>query len=252
MDYHISITEDGITRYPMHQHSFSEIMLYLEGTGFLRTEKGNIPFERGTAIIVPAPMMHGSVSEKGFKNISLGGIFENLLLFDQPVCIKATEDSSVLCKLIYGNRFSDSLYLNALVDCYLSSLMQSVHSASQIDRAIDGIMKAVSQNALNPDFSIREALHLSGYAEDYIRAKFKEKTGKTPTEFVNTVRIAHACKLMDIYGKELSVSALSEKCGFASAPYFSRVFKKIKQISPAQYSRCAEDSGVSVSRIKVK
>lgn len=237
MDYHISITEDGITSYPMHKHTFCEIMLYLEGTGFLRTEKGDIPFERGTAIIVPAHMMHGSVSENGFKNISLGGTFENLLLFDQPVSVQTTEDSSILSKLIYGNRFSDSLYLNALVNCYLSSLMQSVQSASHIDRAVDKIIKTVSQNALNPDFSITEALHLSGYAEDYIRAKFKETTGKTPTEFVSTVRIDHACKLMDIYGKELSVTELSEKCGFASAPYFSRVFKKIKQISPAQYMR---------------
>lgn len=237
MKYHISITEDGVTCYPMHKHGFCEIMMYLEGTGCLRTEEGDIPFARGTAIIVPAYMMHGSVSENGFKNISIGGTFENLLLFDQPISIHAAEDSKILSKLIYDNRFSDGVYINSLVKCYVSSLMQRFHSSSHMDHAIAEIMKTVSQNALNSDFSVTEVLHRSGYAEDYIRAKFKSATGKTPTEFANVIRIDHACRLMDIYGKALSVTELSEKCGFASVPYFSRVFRKIKNISPAQYMR---------------
>ena len=76
MDYHISITQDGVISYPMHKHTFCEIMLYLEGNGYLRTDTENIPFESGTAIIVPQNIMHGSVSEKGFKNISIGGDFK--------------------------------------------------------------------------------------------------------------------------------------------------------------------------------
>ena len=117
MDYHISITQDGVISYPMHKHTFCEIMLYLEGNGYLRTDTENIPFESGTAIIVPQNIMHGSVSEKGFKNISIGGDFKNLLLFDRPVSVKTAADSRILGKLIYDNKFSDCSYLNSLINC---------------------------------------------------------------------------------------------------------------------------------------
>lgn len=235
MEYHISITQDGVISYPMHKHTFCEIMLYLEGNGYLKTENGDIPFESETAIVVPQNIMHGSVSEKGFKNISIGGSFENLLLFDRPAHIKTTADSRILGKLIYDNRFSDSSYLNSLITCYITSLMQTFHTSSQTDIAIDGIIKGISNNALNSGFNVTSTLNLSGYAEDYIRAKFKSATGKTPVEFVNSIRIEHACKLIDIYGEKISVTELSEKCGFSNSAYFSRVFKSIKAVSPRQY-----------------
>lgn len=235
MDYHISITQDGVISYPMHKHTFCEIMLYLEGNGYLRTDTENIPFESGTAIIVPQNIMHGSVSEKGFKNISIGGDFKNLLLFDRPVSVKTATDSRILGKLIYDNKFSDCSYLNSLINCYITSLLQTYKASSQTDIAIDKIIKDISTNALNPDFNITSVLNLSGYAEDYIRAKFKGSTGKTPTQFVDLIRVEHACKLIDIYGEEISVSRLSEECGFSNLAYFSRVFKCIKAISPRQY-----------------
>ena len=235
MDYHISITQDGVISYPMHKHTFCEIMLYLEGNGYLRTDTENIPFESGTAIIVPQNIMHGSVSEKGFKNISIGGDFKNLLLFDRPVSVKTAADSRILGKLIYDNKFSDCSYLNSLINCYITSLLQTFKASSQTDIAIDKIIKDISTNALNPDFNITSVLNLSGYAEDYIRAKFKGSTGKTPTQFVNLIRVEHACKLIDIYGEEISVSRLSEECGFSNLAYFSRVSKCIKAISPRQY-----------------
>ena len=235
MEYHISITQDGVISYPMHKHTFCEIMLYLEGNGYLKTENGDIPFGNETAIIVPKDIMHGSVSENGFKNISIGGNFKNLLLFDRPVSIKTTTDSRILGKLIYDNKFSDGSYLNSLINCYITSLLQTFKASSQTDIAIDRIIKDISTNALNSDFNVTSALNLSGYAEDYIRAKFKAATGKAPARFVNSIRIDHACKLIDIYGEEISVSRLSEECGFSNLAYFSRVFKCIKAISPRQY-----------------
>ena len=237
MNYHISITEDGILSYPMHKHMFCEIMLYLEGTGFLRTENGNIPFDSGTAIIVPQGIMHGSMSEHGFRNISIGGSFGQLLFFDSPVSIKTDKDTGILGGLIYNNRLTDNSYLNSLVNCYVTSLLKNFQSSSQIHSAVNGILKTISENALNNDFKVTSALQHSGYAEDYIRAKFRTATGKTPVEFLNSLRIQHACRLVEIYGITLSVTELSEKCGFSNAAYFSRIFKIYKGVSPQQYMR---------------
>lgn len=235
MEFFISRTEDGVVRYPMHRHPFCEIMLYLEGNGALKTEGGDIPFEENTAIIVPKNIAHGSVSENGFRNISIGGHFENLLLFDTPVPIKATIESRTLAKLVYENQYADNTHLLLLVNCYISSLMQSFHSPSHMDTVINGIVNDIAQNALRTEYAVTSVLNSSGYAEDYIREKFRMRTGKTPVGFVHQVRINHACMLLEIYGKEISLAEISEKCGFANPIYFSRIFKRIKQVSPSEY-----------------
>ena len=239
--YHISETEKGIIRYPLHKHTFCEIMLYTEGVGYLCTKNGNIPFNSETAIIVPKNIRHGSVSENGFKNISIGGDFENLLLFETPVAIKTTAESRILAELVLKNKYSNDSHLLALINCYISSLMQSYDHSNQIDTVLNRIINSISANALDSDFNVTALLADSGYAEDYIRAKFKEKTAKTPVGFMHQVRIENACKLLDIYGKDIRITDLSEKCGFSDPVYFSRVFKSIKHISPLKYTKKHEE-----------
>ena len=85
MSYRISKTEDGVLRYPMHSHKRCEIMLYLEGEGYMQTDGGDVPFSKGTVIIVPPDIRHGSVSKGGFKNISVEGDFEGYLNLDHAV-----------------------------------------------------------------------------------------------------------------------------------------------------------------------
>ena len=90
MSFKINCTQDGVVQYPMHTHKNYEVMLYLEGTGYMCTELGNVPFESGTVVIVPPNIKHGSVSENGFKNISIEGDFERYWHFD---CVKFFSDN---------------------------------------------------------------------------------------------------------------------------------------------------------------
>ena len=79
MNYRVTCTDNGVIQYPMHSHKNFEIMLYIEGQGYMRTEQGDIPFSKGTVIIVPPNINHGSVSQNGFKNISMEGEFKGYL-----------------------------------------------------------------------------------------------------------------------------------------------------------------------------
>lgn len=231
----ISITSPDVISYPLHRHSFCEIMYYTEGTGFLKTEYGDCPFCPGTAIIVPQNILHGSVSDNGFKNISVGGNFDNIIIDNKPITVNSADDAEVLAKLIYKNRFNNPEYLGMLADCYSMSLLQAYNSDSQISAAVKKIVNAISENACDPEFNISNELNLSGYAEDYIRAKFKEICGETPTEFLNRLRIKKACRIIEIYGKRFNVTETAAKSGFSNPAYFSRVFKKITGVSPKRY-----------------
>ena len=75
----------------------------------------------------------------------------------------------------------------------------------------------------------------SGYAEDYIRAHFKRITGKTPNEFLSGIRIKRACFLIETYRDSLSLSQISEQCGYTDYVYFSKKFKSVTGMSPKEY-----------------
>ena len=52
-------------------------------------------------------------------------------------------------------------------------------------------------------------------------------------EYINTVRINHACALMD--KGERGVAEIAARVGFRDALYFSKVFKRNVGISPSAY-----------------
>ena len=91
-------------------------MLYLEGEGYMNTEEGSIPFSPGTIIIVPPNVRHGSVSDSGFKNISVEGEFDRCLHFGEVKVLKDNElqEGKTLALLIYANRYGKSAYISAL------------------------------------------------------------------------------------------------------------------------------------------
>jgi AraC-like DNA-binding protein/mannose-6-phosphate isomerase-like protein (cupin superfamily) len=62
---------------------------------------------------------------------------------------------------------------------------------------------------------------------------FKEKTGKSLSEYVNDMRIGYACRLI-IDGK-LSVSQISYESGFNNLSNFNRTFKKHTGFTPTNY-----------------
>lgn len=77
---------------------------------------------------------------------------------------------------------------------------------------------------------ISEVAHLS--PTSFCRY-FKAVTGKTFLEIVNSYRIQHACQLLR--KNELSVSQIAFESGFNDVPYFNKLFKKMKGVSPMKF-----------------
>lgn len=65
--------------------------------------------------------------------------------------------------------------------------------------------------------------------------QFKYHTGQTVMEYILNTRIVLAKGELET--TNASVSQISEKCGFSSASYFSRVFKETTGCTPLQYRR---------------
>lgn len=237
MNLQINCTQDGVKTYPMHKHSNYEIMLYLQGTGYLRTPNNDYSFSPGSIIIVPPGTEHGSISENGFKNISVNGKFENLLQFEDTVTLfdNAQNEGKMLATMIYNNRHKNSAYISKLCSSYIHFILQYISVADNINISVNKIICEIENNFYDCNISLRRLLQKSGYAEDYIRSQFKKVTGKTPNAFLTDIRIKHAVFLIDIYTNTLSLQQIAEQCGYTDYVYFSKKFKSIMGISPKQY-----------------
>lgn len=63
---------------------------------------------------------------------------------------------------------------------------------------------------------------------------FKKRTNKTYVQFLNELRIEHACKLIEPK-KDISIQEIAEASGFKNISNFNRQFKSLKKVSPSQY-----------------
>ncbi len=237
MKISISLTEKGTLKYPIHTHNHWEIMYYVSGEGYLETIDKNIDFTVGTIIAVPPNTPHGSVSENGFCNISIGADFSHLLHFEKPVAINDNSyfEGKTLANLIYQNRFGSQSLLSALSEAFAQFFLQNINSESHTKIAVYGIAKKIQQSFHLPDINVTEFLDQSGYSRDYIRDCFTKEMGCSPIAFLAETRTEKARKLIEIYGHSTPLQRIAEMCGYMDYIYFSRTFKKIVGKSPKEY-----------------
>jgi AraC-like DNA-binding protein len=62
---------------------------------------------------------------------------------------------------------------------------------------------------------------------------FKSKTGKSPVQYINEMRISYACKLLQDHS--YSISHICFECGFNNLSNFNRFFKEKMKVSPKEY-----------------
>jgi AraC-like DNA-binding protein len=62
---------------------------------------------------------------------------------------------------------------------------------------------------------------------------FKQLTGKTTTDYINSVRLEKATSFLE--QKDLSITEIAINCGFDSVNYFSRLFRKYYNTSPTKF-----------------
>jgi len=71
--------------------------------------------------------------------------------------------------------------------------------------------------------------------KDYFSRLFYKYTGLRPLSYIQEKRIEHAQYLIATTG--LAFNEISEKSGFKSVSYFTKIFKKVTSFSPDQYRR---------------
>ena len=100
-------------------------------------------------------------------------------------------------------------------------------------------LKFVEQNLDNPEYSVEVLSRDMGMDRTGLYRKLVSVVGKTPTNFIRSIRLKRAAQLLK--EQKYSITEVAEMTGFSDAKYFREVFKKHFSVSPSQYAKQKEE-----------
>ena len=219
-----------------------------EGSTFATVDNNEFLVEKGDFFLAfpnQIHFYHDRSPVKGYLFIFAFDLFKELKeLFQNNVPTssiikfnKSNTDVKSLLNLIMEKDNSDSMFDKIVAKGYLLALlgellprMTYVQNTSNYDN-IKNVLNYCSQNYTEPLTldTLSKDLHLSKY---YISHIFKERMNIGFVEFVNSLRIEHACNLLEKGGNITDVAFSS---GFSSIRTFNRVFAENIGMSPREY-----------------
>ena len=103
-------------------------------------------------------------------------------------------------------------------------------SAQRIDTVCRFIHERYRQK-----LTLRQLSDIANMSESAFSRYFKQMTGKSPMEYINDLRIAHACQLL--ITETEAISSIAYDSGYQSLTHFNRSFLKRKQMTPRSFRR---------------
>ena len=97
---------------------------------------------------------------------------------------------------------------------------------------VSRLMKYIQQN-FREDLTIEQAASVAGLQLHSFCRFFKNLTHHTFSDFLNEVRIAFACQLLQ--QTDLPITQVAFESGYSNVSYFNRSFRKIHRLTPREF-----------------
>ncbi len=78
-------------------------------------------------------------------------------------------------------------------------------------------------------------VRLSGLAERSFKRRFQHATGMSPLEYVHALRLEEAKQMLEAGNQP--IEAIANEVGYEDAGFFSRLFRRNVNLTPAQYRK---------------
>lgn len=108
---------------------------------------------------------------------------------------------------------------------------------SSSDR-IGAVCVYIEQN-LTSTIRVTDLAKMVGLSESAFSRLFKRCTNSTVPQYINRLRIAHACRLLA--ETDLTIAEIIRQCGYQSPAHFQRQFQKIHRRPPQTYRRALRE-----------
>lgn len=81
--------------------------------------------------------------------------------------------------------------------------------------------------------SLEKTAEILNITPEYLSMLFKREMGMNFSVFLKEFRISHAKRLLK--GTDMKIYEVAQECGYSNSNYFTKVFKEVTGISPAEY-----------------
>lgn len=233
------------------------IMLYcVDGEGWIEVAGNKQKLSTGEVVILPKGKAHsyGSNSKNSWSIywIHFDGNMAPYFCEDleRPLFINTGKDSRIEDRLelfedifsILKNGYSKINldysvtvlfhFLGSLkfINAFRSSLSDRQTSRDIIEEAIHFMRENIQQQ-----IKLEEIAQYTNYSVSHFSILFKDKTGHSPLNYFNHLRIQAACHHLDF--TDLQINQIAMMTGFEDQFYFSRIFSKIMGCSPTEYRK---------------
>ena len=125
---------------------------------------------------------------------------------------------------------------NALKNTYsrqIKVLAPETKIESDDEKLLNTIMLYLEENLTNPQLSVEDLSRHVGMSRSSLYTKILELTGKTPVEFIRSVKLDKAAVLLE--KSDMNVAQIAYSTGFSTPHYFSKSFKTKFEILPSEF-----------------
>lgn len=102
------------------------------------------------------------------------------------------------------------------------------------EQFIQKIVELIEKNISNAELSVEDLWQDLGVSRSVFFKKVQVLTGKSPKEFIRTIRMQHATQLLE--KSQFSISEVAYRVGFNNPRYFAKYFKETYQVLPSEYA----------------
>jgi len=249
--------------YPKAHHHFRErpsgstqfILIYcVDGQGEIRIGDASHPVLADHFFIIPAGMAHSYHSDEqnpwSIYWIHFSGAKAGL--FARQVCRSLPIDRGKTSRISYRiDLFSEILrnldrgfsietleYINLCLNYLLASFthlnqFRLVKQSGENDPIAQSINFMLEN--LNKKLKLGDIAKETNLSASHFSRLFMSRTGHPPIDYFIQLKIQRACRLLDNSG--WMIADVSRETGFEDQFYFSRVFRKVMDMSPAEYRK---------------
>lgn len=223
--------------------SVHRMAFVLSGEGVLHTRYAAHKLSKGDLFFCPAAGLYSLQSGKDFRFVYIGFLgmrplsIMDALKIDEKNCVfhNFLELEPMMKQGIAMSTEMLTLCAEGIL-LYAFSLLGARLLPQEEGKRKDFAEKAkkyVDDNFSDPDLCLEQVAAALSYSPKYLSSFFKKEFGQSFKQYVNTLRISHACALM---GKGfLGVQNVAYLSGFKDPLYFSKVFKQYMGISPREH-----------------
>ena len=121
--------------------------------------------------------------------------------------------------------------------CNTPSIGVNEIATNRLDQAfLQQSIDLIEANLSNPDFNMNVWCKELSIARSRLFSKVKEITGLTPNDFVINIKLKKGAVLL-VENKDMTVSEIAYRLGFAAPGYFGKCFKESFGVTPLQYRK---------------